>query len=184
MSTTPAALVEAFTAPHVRPFMAVLLDYPAGPVRLTSLPHGNTLIIDNEEWLATGELGQMSAIESGTELRSYGFTLTLSGIPGNWGAYLRGQDVLGRRVRVYLGAVNERYEVLAVKCIKTGRMDAQDVATGDTTTVNLTCEDVMVDWERARTRRMTDVDHRTRHPSDGFFKFMAAMENLTLREAQ
>jgi hypothetical protein len=176
----PAALVAAMAAPVVRPFMATFLDYPAGPVRLTSLPRGTVLAIDGAEWNGTGVLGQISALEDGAELRSYGFSLTLSGIPGNWGAYLRAQDVQGRRVRVYVGAVNERYDVLGTQVIKVGRMDAQDVATGDTTSVTLTCEDVMVDWERARVRRCTDVDHRARYPADGFFKYVAALENLTL----
>jgi hypothetical protein len=39
---------------------------------------------------------------------------------------------------------------------------------------------VLVDWERARVRRCTDVDHRTRYPTDGFFKYVAALENQTL----
>ena len=177
----PAALVQAFAAPVVRPFMAVFLDYPAGPVRLTSLPRGSVLAIEGEPWHGTGELGQISALEDGAELRSYGFSLSLGGIPGDWGAYLRTQDVQGRRVRVYIGAVNERYEVLGVQCIKVGRMDAQDVSSGDTTAINLMCEDVMIDWERARVRRCTDVDHRVRYPADGYFKYVAALENLTLK---
>jgi len=175
------ALVQAFTAPVVRPFMAVFLDYPDGPVRLTSLRRGSMLSIDGAEWHGTGVLGQISALEDGAELRSYGFALSLSGIPGNFGTYLRGQDVQGRRVKVYIGAVNERYEVLGTQCIKVGRMDAQDVASGETTAINLTCEDVMIDWERARVRRCTDVDHRARYPTDGFFKYVAALENLTLK---
>ena len=177
----PAELVSAFAAPVVRPFMAVFLDYPAGPVRLTSLPRGTALTIDGAEWHGTGELGQLSALEEGAELRSYGFSLSLGGIPGGWGAYLRTQDVQGRRVRVYIGAVNARYEVLGTQCIKVGRMDAQDVSSGDTTAINLICEDVMIDWERARVRRCTDVDHRARHAGDGYFKYVAALENLTLK---
>lgn len=176
----PAELIAAFKAPTVRPFMAAFLDYPDGAVRLTSLPAGTTLTIDGEQWHGTGAMGQISALEEGAENRSYGFTLQLSGIPGDWGAYLRGQDVQGRRVRVYLGAVNERYEVIGTQVIKVGRMDTQDVQAGQTTAILVTCEDVLVDWERARVRRCTDVDHQTRHPGDGFFKYVAALENLTL----
>lgn len=176
----PAALVEAFTAPVVRPFMAAFLDYPDGPVRVTSLPAGTTLALDGAEWHGTGVMGQISALEEGTENRSYGFTLQLSGIPGDWGTYLRAQDVQGRRVRVYLGAVDEAYRVIGVQVIKVGRMDTQDVQAGATTAVLVTCEDILIDWERARVRRCTDVDHQARHPGDGFFKFTAALENLSL----
>lgn len=176
----PAELIAAFKAPVVRPFMAVLLDYPGGPVRLTSLPRGTTLALDGQQWHGTGVMGQISALEEGAENRSYGFTLALAGIPGDWGSYLRGQDVQGRRVRVYLGAVDAQYNVIGVQTIKVGRMDTQDVQAGATTGILLTCEDILIDWERARVRRCTDVDHRARHPGDGFFKYTAALENLVL----
>lgn len=175
-----ADLIAGFKAPVVRPFMAVFLDYPDGPVRVTSLPRGTVLEIDGEEWYGTGVLGQMSGLEEGAENRSYGFTLTLSGIPGNWLAYLRGQDVQGRRVDVHLGLVNELGAVIKTQLIKRGRMDTQDASAGQTTSVTVACEDVLVDWERARVRRCTDVDHRTRYPTDGFFKYVAALENQVL----
>jgi hypothetical protein len=177
---THAELIDGFKAPVVRPFMAVLLDYPDGAVRLTSLPTGTVLGIDDQDWHGAGVLGQMSGLEEGAENRSYGFTLTLSGIPGNWLAYLRTQDVQGRRVDVHLGLVDEKNRVIRSQLIKRGRMDTQDAAAGQTTSVTVTCEDVLVDWERARVRRCTDVDHRTRYPNDGFFKYVAALENQTL----
>ena len=178
----PAALIEGFQQPVVRPFLAAFLDYPAGPVRLTTLPRGQVTMIDGEVWHGAGALGQISAIEDGAESRSYGFTLSLSGIPGDWAAYLRGQDVQGRRVRIYLGLADEAWNVVATQLVKVGRMDTQDVQVAEQTAVVVTCEDVMVDWERPRVRRCTDVDHQTRHPGDGFFKYVAALQNIILHE--
>ena len=64
--------------------------------------------------------------------------------------------------------------------VTVGRMDTQDVLAGSTTAVVVSCESIQVDWERARVRRCTDVDHRARHPADGFFRYVAAMENINL----
>ena len=176
------ALIEGFTQPVVRPFLAALLDYPAGPVRMTTLPRGTVTMIDGQPWHGAGVLGQISPLEDGAESRSYGFSLTLAGIPGDWAAYLRAQDVQGRAVRVYLGLADAAWNVVATQLVKVGRMDTQDVQVGDQTAVVVTCEDVMVDWERPRVRRCTDVDHQTRHPGDGFFKYVAALQNIILHE--
>jgi hypothetical protein len=178
--TRPAAapLIAAAKQPTVRPFMAADLDYPAGPVRLCSLP--TPIQIDGDTYHGTGAMGEISPIEEGAENRSYGFTLQLSGIPGNWAEYLRTQDVQGRMVTVRLGFVDDDHQVIGSEIIAVGRMDTQDVQAGATTAVLVSCEGIGVDWERARVRRCTDADHRARHPSDGFFKYQAAMENLTL----
>lgn len=178
--TRPAAapLIAAAKQPVVRPFMAANLDYPDGPVRVCSLPQPVT--IGGQTYYGTGAMGEISALEEGAENRSYGFTLQLSGIPGNWAEYLRTQDVQGRMVTVYLGFVTEQYQVIGSEIITVGRMDTQDVQAGATTAVVVSCESIGVDWERARVRRCTDADHRARHPTDGFFKYQAAMENMTL----
>lgn len=178
----PAELIEGFRQPNVRPFLAAELDYPTGPVRMTTLPRGSQVMIDGAVWHGAGVLGQISAIEDGSESRSYGFSLSLSGIPGDWAAYLRAQDVQGRRVRIWLGVADAAWRPVATQLVKVGRMDTQDVQVSDTTSVVVTCEDVMVDWERPRVRRCTDVDHQARYPGDGFFKYVAALQNIILHE--
>lgn len=177
-----AAFVSGFKQSVVHPFLAARLDYPAGPVRMTTLPRGQTVMIDGQVWHGAGVLGQISALEDGAESRSYGFTLSLCGIPGDWAAYLRAQDVQGRSVRVWLGLADAAWNVVATQLVKVGRMDTQDVQVAEQTAVIVTCEDIMVDWERPRVRRCTDVDHQTRHPGDGMFKYVAALENIILHE--
>ena len=174
-----APLIAASRQPVVRPFMAADLDYPDGAVRVCSLPQPIT--IGGQVYYGTGAMGEISALEEGPENRSYGVTLQLSGIPGNWASYLRTQDVQGRLATVYLGFVTANYELIGSEVITVGRMDTQDVQAGATTAVLVSCESIGVDWERARVRRCTDADHRTRHPTDGFFKYQAAMESMTLK---
>jgi hypothetical protein len=171
--------IEAVTATVVRPFMAVEMDYPSGFVRLCSLPV--SVVIDGDTYYGTGVMGEISPLEEGAENRSYGFTLTLCGIPGSWSEYLRGQDVQGRKVRVMMGFCDATHNVIGDPVIITvGRMDTQDVRAGKNTDVTVSCEDIRVDWERARVRLATDADHQAKHPGDTFFKYVAAMENIDL----
>lgn len=180
--TRPAdtALLDAARAPVVRPFLAAELMYPEGPVRLSSLPVAQAIQIGGDTYHGTGVLGKISQLEEGSENRSYGFTLDLSGIPGNWAEYLRGQDVQGGLVTIRFGLVDDQWRVIGSEIITVGRMDTQDVQAGAETWVRVNCEGPNVDWERARVRRCTDVDQQQRHTGDRFFKFVAAMENFNI----
>lgn len=174
----PANLIEAAKAPEVLPFLAAELLYPAGPVRLTSLPVGQTVLVDGNEYHGTGAMGRVTELEEGAENRSYGFSLELSGIPGNWSEYLRAQDVQGGLVTIRFGLCSRDWSVIGSEIITVGRMDTQDVQVGEQTYVRVNCEGPHVDWERPRVRRATDVDQQTRNSGDRFFKFTAAMRNF------
>lgn len=180
--TADPALLAAAQAPTVRPFQAVELIYPDGPVRLCSLPIGSAVVINGNRYDGSGALGKMSQLEEGAENRSFGFTLELSGIPGNWAAYLRSQDVQGGLVTVMFGLVDEQWRVIgSPKVIAVGRMDTQDAQAGKETWVRVNCEGPNVDWERSRVRRATDIDQQAKHPGDRFFKFVPAMQNFTIQ---
>jgi hypothetical protein len=174
----PVALLAAARAAVVRPFMACELLYPEGPVRLCSLPQGHVILVDGQSYAGTGVLGRITELEEGAENRSYGFSLELSGIPGNWADYLRSQDVQGGLVTIRLGMCDENWGVIGSEIVTVGRMDTQDVQAGETTFVRVNCEGPHVDWERPRVRRATDIDQQARAPGDRFFRFSAAMRNF------
>jgi hypothetical protein len=184
LTTPEAALV---TAPNVIPFAAIEVAYDDGTVRLCSLPVRSVQLLsamtDQEEaFFGAGGMGAISAVQAGSEARSYGITATLSGIPGNWAAYLRTQDVQGRAVRVYRGFCDRLYTPLLFRSVWVGRGDAQYCRTGESTDVTVAAESVLIDWERGRVRRCTDVDQQGAHPGDKFFQYVAALEGQNLME--
>lgn len=187
MRDLSAEMQSAVIAPNIIPFVACELDYPSGPVRVTTLDRPVMLpspILDGDdaEYLGLGVLGEITAVEIGAEDRSYPFGLKLSGIPGDWCAYLRGQDVQGRLVTVAFGTLTPAYEVIGVTVIKRARMDTQDVTvSAEGTTVEVTCESILLEWETARSRWCTSVDHKARHPGDKFFDYTPAFVDMTLR---
>lgn len=164
----------------VRPFLSIEMDYPDGMVRATSLQE--TVELGGHTYYGMGVLGELSGIQEGSESRSYGVTASLSGIPGNFAAYLQSQDVQGRAATIRLGLLNHAYELQGdMVVIFVGRMDTQDITAGKSTSIDVAIESLLIDWERARVRRYTDVDQQAVYPGDRGLEYVSALQNMDLR---
>lgn len=174
------ATLSASRGDHVRPFLTIDLDYPDGVVRATSLQQ--TIVIGGNTYYGMGVLGSLSEVVEGTESRSYGVTASISGIPGDFAEYLQSQDVQGRTATIKMGMMDQGFELIGdLVTVFVGRMDTQDITVGDNTAVTVSIESLLIDWERPRIRRYTDVDQRAKYPNDRGFEYVAALQNMKLR---
>jgi hypothetical protein len=163
----------------VRPFLTIEMDYPDGMVRASTLQE--TVVIDGLTYYGMGVVGSLSPLQEGSENRSYGVTASLTGVPGNFFAYLKSQDVQGRAATIKVGFMNHAFEIVgALVTIFVGRMDTQDFSAGKETSVEVAIESLLIDWERARVRRYTDVDQQAVYPGDRGFEFVSALQNMDL----
>lgn len=163
----------------VRPFLVCELDYPDGTVRASSLPFN--IVLDGHEYMGTSTYGSVGELTEGAEQQSYSVGLGLSGIPGNFAAYLSSQDVQGREAVIRLGFVNAQHQVIGQLCtIFVGRMNTQDVTAGKNTSVQLGLESLLVDWERPRVRRFTDADQKARFPTDRGLEYVSAVASMEI----
>lgn len=173
-ATIAAALGEV-----VSPFLAIAMDYPAGMVRASTLDRD--IEIGGHTYFGMGAVGNFNQVQEGAESRSYGVKASLTGVPGNFAAYLQSQDVQGRKATIQIGLMDHAYEIVGeMVTIFVGRMDTQDISAGKNTTVEVAIESLLIDWERARVRRYTDVDQQAVYPGDFGLEYMAALQNMTL----
>lgn len=153
--------------------MAAELDFPAGMVRYSGAPVD--LVIGGSTFFGVGMLGGISVVEEAAELRSYGVTLSLSGIPRDLVAVALTQAYQGRRANVWevpLGA--ENLPIADPILIFRGRMDQMEIALGEEGTVRVRLENRLADWERPRVRRYTAEDQEREFPGDLAFRFLPA----------
>lgn len=173
-ATAAAALGDV-----VSPFLTIEMDYPDGTVRASTLQE--TMVIDGQTYYGMGVVGNLSPVQEGAESRSYGVTASLTGVPGNFAAYLQSQDVQGRTAVIRVGLMNQAYEIVGqMVTVFVGRMDTQDISAGKNTSVDVAIESLLIDWERARIRRYTDVDQQAVYPGDRGLEYMAALQNMSL----
>lgn len=154
--------------------LAVALDFPSGIARFNSSPAD--IVIGGQTFLGVGALGSISAAEEGVELRSYGMTVGLTGVPREAVALALGQAYQGRGGTVWEVPLDPAtwQPVSDPIVIFRGRMDQMDITLGERAEVVVRLENRLTDWERPKLRRYTDVDQRRRDPNDGSFRFLPA----------
>ena len=154
--------------------VAVALDFPAGVARWNSSP--SDITIGGETFLGVGTLGTISATEEGIELRSYGMTVGITGVPRAAIALALGQAYQGRPGTIWEVVLDSStwQPVADPLVIFRGRMDQMDITLGSTAEVTVKLENRLTDWERPKIRRYTDADQRKRDPNDGSFRFLPA----------
>lgn len=174
-----AAALAAATADVVTRTLAVELDFPAGMVRYAGCPQD--VVIGGATFAGVGALGSVSAAEESAELRAYGLTVALTGIPRDLVAVALQQAYQGRRATVWDVVLADSGQPVADPIIIfRGRMDTMEVALDETATVRVRLENRLTDWDRPRVRRYTNEDQQARHPGDRGLEFVSATSEKEL----
>jgi hypothetical protein len=141
---------------------------------------GGVITIDSaevyaaEDYVGAGDLLSISEIEESADLKANGASVTLTGIKTSLVQTARDEDYQGRKMTISLGAMNEVANVIASPAILfTGFMDVMTINDGgDYSTINVTCENKLIAFERSNRRRNTDGDQRIDYPTDEGFSFV------------
>jgi hypothetical protein len=179
MSRDLAAEVQAAAeAMHVAPYLLVHLDYESGAVRVASTPFNITFA--GNEYLGVGRLGSISAIQEGPEMKSYGISLQLSGIPLDYMEEMRAERFQDRACRVWVGFLDpQSHQPIATPVqMFGGRMDVVTFEIGQTITATLTAESRLVDWERPRLRRYTYQDQKRAFSDDESMEYVQRTSDM------
>ncbi len=172
--TMTAAAKTASKAEVVTPVILVDLDFSGGAVRANSSPY--TISYDGDDFLGVGNLGGISQMEEGVDMKARGISLTLSGIPTELVATALDEDYQGRDCKIWLAFLDSDHQLISDP-VQLGpwRMDVMNVKMGTTATIQVTAESRMADWDRARVRRYTNDDQQDRFPGDKGFDYVAAV---------
>lgn len=174
MSRTISTQVsDALDDETISPFFAVDLDFDSGSLYVWS-GYGN-LTIGGKTYLGAGELLNISSVEETTEMQAKGASINLTGLPSSLIALALTEPYQGRECRIYFGVTNSPSNYVEIFA---GEMDQMNITeTGDTCTISITAENVLIRLERPTIRRFSDEDQKSRYPSDEGFKFVAGLQD-------
>jgi hypothetical protein len=169
------ALNTVFTSSHIRPFVAVDLAFSAANVTVwTGL--GN-ITFASTTFVGTGEILGISPVTENGAVQANGLNISFNGLDSALVSTALTENYQGRSAKVYLGCITEAYAVVADPYLLfSGRMDD-----GERANIQVSCESRLVDLNRAKVRRYTQVDQQTEFSGDKGLDFISSLQEKSIR---
>jgi hypothetical protein len=136
------------------------------------------------DWLGTGDLGEISQLEEGAQISPYKITLSLSGLDATISGAALTEDYYLQPVTVYLGVLNANDVLIADPTIVwEGAMDQMQLSVGaaDGDTIVLTAESELARFDKASNLKYTDAQLQSDSAGSLGFEFMADIEGAKIR---
>ena len=171
-----SAMESAVTADLVRPITLVQCAFDTGKLNLWS--GIGDLTVSGVDYVGAGSLLSIGEIAETSELSANGITVTLSGVTSPLLSKARDEDYQGRELKVLLGAMDAVNGVISNPVVVfSGFMDTMVINDGgETSTIQVTVENRLIEFERTRVRRYTAEDQKIDFPTDKGLEFVAVME--------
>lgn len=165
--------------PQLNPFVAVHIALD-DPVRAWT--GVGTVAFGGFIYEGVGALGSISPIGEEIDGAAVGVSVTLSGIDPSFELDLLSQPYRGRLFEVFVGALNERFDGMAVEPVRLwrGYVDSVTLQDGERLSVTITAESEMRDQGRPRVRRYSDQEQRRRYPGDRFFEYLPQLAEVPI----
>ena len=164
----------------VRPIFLIEMQFDSAPVYLWN--GFGDLSWDSKTWLGAGQVLNISEVQESYDLRASGFTVSLSGLQIDRLDDAINEDYQNRKVFVRQGFLDDDGNLVADPYILiSGRMDVMTISEeGETSVIQISVENRLIDFERSRRRTYTDQDQKLDYPNDKGFEYVAAIQDIAL----
>jgi len=178
----PSAVLTALSSDHVALVTFAKLEFPSGTIYL----HNSigTYTWGGNDWLGTGDLGEISQLEEGAQISPYKITLSLSGLDATISGAALTEDYYLQPVTVYIGVLNANDVLIADPTIVwEGAMDQMELSVGaaDGDVIVLTAESELARFDKASNLKYTDAQLQSDSAGSLGFEFMADIEGAKIR---
>jgi hypothetical protein len=190
--------IENLDRDIVYPFFATELNFSSNTIRMWT-GQGTLVLDDGTEWFGLGQLLNISSIEETSEMAVKGATISLSGIPSELLSLALSEPYQGRVAKIYFGTfsygslqqqsgsyillqdgskINLQDGSKGFNELFSGYMDQMNIEeSAETTTIELTVENKLIDLERARVGRYTSGYQKSIYPNDLGLDFIEGLQD-------
>jgi len=159
------ALTDHFAGKVVYPILLAKAEFPSGDLNLWS-GYGE-ITYDGDTYTGAGDLLQVSPAQETRDLQANAMDFTLSGVPGELISIALAEEYQDRPITAWIGGLDTSGNLITPYPYFKGRMDTMALDEGgDTATINLTAENVLVTLQRPKVRRYTNEDQQDLYPGD------------------
>jgi len=193
----PQHIIDSLDNEVIYPFFALEMLFD-GAQTLRLWTGVGILVYEGNEWFGTGQMLAIEAIEETSEIAAKGASVTLSGVPSEVLSLALSEPYQGRVANIYFGAFS--YGQLQTEAsvyilledgsriylettetgfanIFSGYMDQMNIEeTAETSTIQVTLENKLVDLERSRVARYTSAYQKSLYPLDRGLDFVESLQ--------
>lgn len=175
-----SAMKAAIAASVVRPVILVEQQFRTGTAYMWT--GVGPLTWNGQTWIGIGDLLSVSEIEESAEVSAKGVTLSLKGVKTADITQALSEMARNKPGKIRLALIDESGAVVASpKIMFSGKLDTCVVEDGaDTCTVSIALESDLIDLERPRESRLTDVEQQKRYPGDRGLENIAALQDADI----
>lgn len=172
-----SGMVSEFTAVSLEPIILIKAEFPSADVNIWSGTRDLTFNADT--YTGLGDLIGMSPIEETEDLKASGMRFSLSGIPSSMVATALSEHYQDRPITCWLGCLDSAGAIITDPVIMfKGRMDVMEIVDGgDTASIGIAAENVLIAMERASLRRYTPEDQKEVYSGDEGFAFVTSIQD-------
>jgi hypothetical protein len=193
--------IDAILDDVIYPFFAIELLFDGDEVMRLWTGVG-TLVYEENSWYGTGNLLNFDAVEETSEIAAKGATVTLSGVPSEVLSLALSEPYQGRQAKIYFGTFasdsllteSSSYILFedggkimledtrtSLTEIFAGYMDQMNIEEGaDSSTIQLSIENKLIDLERPRTSRFTSAYQKSLFSNDLGLDFVEDLQTKEL----
>ena len=179
-----SSIVNRLGADEQAMFLAMKAEFDSDDILLWS--GTDSLTINSESYTGAGGLLSISSIEEGTELKSNGVVISLSGMDSTVLDYALTESYQNRFVTIFLGyLMGGTNEVAGTLTLFKGRMTTlsiQDNPAGSTITIN--AENRLIDLDRPCNFRYTKESQNFLHSGDTGFNRVTSLQDKEIKWGQ
>lgn len=172
-----ASMVTEVTSPVFSPIVLIKLEFDSGDVNLWT--GVGDIVFNSDTYTGAGDLLDISPVKETSQLTAEGMSLTLTGISSGLISTALTENYQGRIANVWLASLDTSGGIVSTpyKYFR-GRMDTMPMEdNGETATIQVNVENILIDLERSNSRRYTDEDQQAEFPGDLFFEFVTSLQD-------
>lgn len=173
-----STVAQAMQQANVVMVMAARIDFASG----TSYVHTGVgeILIDGQVFTGLGALSDVGTVKEENTTSAVQMTMTLSGLDQYMLSIGMNENVVNKKITVYIAVLNEDHTAVAWNVLFKGTITGSQMVLGDNSAINYTVSNVFEKWSKGRPHRYTDESHRKRHAGDRFFRYISQMAERSL----
>lgn len=175
-----AGMITEVTAKTLSPILLMKAEFDSGDLLLWT--GVGSITYNSDSYTGAGGMINVSPITESVNTQANGVEFALRGIPNDLIALALSEQYQGRFITCWFACLDTSGAIVSSPYqLFKGRMDVLEILeAGETSTLTMRCENLLIDLQRIKVRRYTDEDQKALYAGDRGCEFVTQLQDREL----